>query len=111
MEKQEIFEALNNLVELKKWEDKVGKYECYLKEQQRVWKNAFKIVEREKAISLPPKNQLQQTDVTRSFSLDDMKECFIQGFKAHAKGFNMNIYDGEFHRAEAIFDEWLKIKK
>jgi len=44
----------------------------------------------------------------RSFTLDDMKKCFIQGFITHAEGFNMNIYDGEFHRAENIFDEWIK---
>jgi len=51
--------------------------------------------------------ELGISDVMRSFTLDDMKKCFIQGYKTHAKGFNMNIYDGEFRQAENIFNEWI----
>jgi hypothetical protein len=54
------------------------------------------------------KPELGISDVMRSFTLDDMKKCFIQGYTTHAEGFKMNIYDGEFKRAENIFDEWIK---
>lgn len=62
----------------------------------------------EKSKLKPQQEQLNIPVVMRSFTLDDMKKCFIQGFTTHAEGFNMNIYDSEFRRAENIFDEWIK---
>ncbi len=54
------------------------------------------------------KPELGISDVMRSFTLDDMKKCFIQGYITHAEGFKMNITHEEFNRMENIFDEWIK---
>ena len=66
MDKQEIFEALENLVQLKKWKDQYGKDLHYVKAQPKAWEIAFKIVEREQANLQQPTEQLQQADVINS---------------------------------------------
>ena len=49
------------------------------------------------------------SDVMCSFTLDEMKKCFIEGYKTHAQRFNMNITHEEFNGIENIFNDWIKI--
>ncbi len=48
------------------------------------------------------------SDVMRSFTLEDMKKCFLKGFQTHAESYNMSIYEGEWYKGENIFNEWIK---